>query len=326
MIYATLLLLMGVSNDAEATLKATLAQAELLQPANPRMVDEALISLAQFLKQRGRYREAEPLYIRSSELAQSAEETAWSFLRLGALYHVELHFDQAEAATRRAVTLFRTLSGDATLEFAYATANLAAVLADQGEYARAEPVLRRALYLVRKLAPGHTSMLAQIQENLGLVYLRQGDFRNAEALLRDVLATFEAIDDPAQACTLAALAELAIAERRWVEANAWIRRAYELTVATRGERHPWLVGILHLKGLVEAQAGNPLQAAADMKQSIDLLESLAGPDSSTLPVVLIDYAVLLRHAGRKREAKTALERARYIERNFSRPLRKFTNR
>lgn len=315
MIYAALFLLMGVSNDAEATLKATLAQAESLQPANHRAVDDALISLAQFLQERGRYREAEPLYIRSNELAQTAADTAWSLLRLGAIYHAELHFDQAEEATRRAVTLFQTLSGDATLEYAYATANLAAVLADQGENARAEPVLRRALYLIRKQAPGNTGLLAQIEENLGLVYLRQGEFRKAEPLLRDVLATFEATDDPAQACTLAALAELAIAERRWVEADAWIRRAYELTVTKQGEMHPWLVGILHLKALVEAQAGDSRQAAADMKQSINLLEALAGPESPSLGAVLVDYAALLRHAGRKREAKAALQRARGIQRS-----------
>ncbi len=313
---------MGVSNDAEATLKATLTQAESAQPANPRLVDEALIRLAQFLQQCGRYREAEPLYIRSNELAQTAEEVAWSFLRLGAIYHAELQFDRAEAATRRAVALFQTLSGDATLEYAYATANLAAVLADLGENARAEPVLRRALYLIRKHAPGDTGLSAHIEENLGLVYLRQREFRKAEFLLREVLATLAATNDPAQACTLAALAELAIAEHRWVEANAWIRQAHELTVATQGERHPWLVGILHLKALVEAQMGDPRQAAADMKQSIDLLGSLAGPDSPTLSVLLVDYAGLLRHAGRKREAKAAFERSRVIGRNSASSLSK----
>lgn len=317
MICAALILCINISSNQEAALKAALAQAESAQPANPQQVDDALIDLAQFLQQRGRYREAEPLYVRSNNINQSthgphSQAAARSLLRLGTVYHAEFRFDEAEFLTRQAADILRTLAGPESLDYACAMANLAAVFGARGENARAEPTLRRALYLIRKNVPENDPILASLEANLGLIYLRQGEFRRAEPLLRAVLAKFEASGDPAQASTLAALAELSIAEHRWVEADTQIRRAYQLTVSLLGEDHPSLVGILHLKALVEAQSGDARYAAADMKRSIDLMEAFAGPESRTLATLLDDYALFLRHLGRKTEAKAALRRAKSI--------------
>ena len=215
--------------------------------------------------------------------------------------------------TRRAAGIFETLAGPVGLDYAYAIANLAAVLADQGENARAQPVLRRAIFLIEKLDKMSPALLA-LEANLGLVYLRQGDSRKAETLLTGVLAAFESTGDPAQAGTLAALAELSIAEGRWIDADSQIRRAYQLAVARQGETHPSLFGILHLKAIVEAHSGDPRYAVSDMKRAIDLLEALAGPSSPTLAPFLDEYAAFLRQAKQRGAAKATLRRARAIRR------------
>ena len=336
MICAALLLYINFSSNPvfsneEAALKAALAQAESAHPANLQRVDDALVGLAQFLQQRGRYREAEPLFVRSNDLNQEAhgsnsEAAARSLLRLGTVYHAELRFDEAERTTRQAAGILKTVAGPESLDYACAMANLGAVLADKGENARAEPVLRSALYVIRKNVPANDPMVPSLEANLGLIYLRQGEFRKAEPLLRGVLAAFEATGNPAQASTLAALAELSIAERRWLEADTRIRQAYRLTVSLQGDNHPLLVGILHLRALVEAQLGDARSAAGDMKRSIDLLEALAGPESRTLATLLDDYGLFLRQLGRKTEAKAALRRAKSIRQEIRNSNRAYTSK
>ena len=68
MIHATLLLLLAAappdSNGHEAVLHATVEQAESARPTDASRVDAAIVALAQFLQDGGRYREAEPLYVR----------------------------------------------------------------------------------------------------------------------------------------------------------------------------------------------------------------------------------------------------------------------
>ena len=288
----------------EATLKSAIAQAE--SDHQPDRLDHALLELAQYLEARGRYREAEPLYARSKDINQSAHgehsiEAATGLLRLGTVYHAEFRYKEAEAVTRQAAAILESLAGPDSLEFSITSANLATMLADQGQFDRAEPVLRRALYIIRKHVPATDPAIFEVEASLGLVYLRQGELYKAEPLLQ---ASFER---SASSSALAALAELYIAQRRWPEAEARIRQASNLS-----PEDPCLAGILHLRAVVEAHLGDHRQASADMKRSIELLESIAGPESLALAPLLDDYVLFLRHSGRKREASAAFRRAKAI--------------
>ncbi|HEY3743198.1 MAG TPA: tetratricopeptide repeat protein [Bryobacteraceae bacterium] len=279
--------------------------------ADPRALDAALLKLAAYLEDHGRYREAEPLYLRSRAINEtlygpSSIEAARSLLRLGAIYHAEFQNEAAEAAARHALELFQTLTGPSSEEVACASANLAVILADEGQPARAEPTLRRALFLLRQ----HSSdrgYVAIVEENLAMVYLRQGELIQARPLLEDVLRR-----DPSHATAWAALAELSIAERHWPEAAEYIEKAYRLVEERFGKDHPWMIGILHLRSAIEAHSDDWRQAALDMKNSIELLESTGGPNSTRLAIFLDDEALILRHLGRHAGAKAARKRAREI--------------
>ena len=275
---------------------------------------------AEFLQQHGHYREAEPIYLRSTGLAlaihgPNSRPYALGLMHLGSLYHSELKLDLAESTTRRAAAILVELDGPDGLDCAYANANLATILAAQGENARAEPVLRRAIYLIEN----HGQHAPALQVNLGLIYLRQGEFRKAEPLLQAALANSN--DDLGRAHALAALAELAVAERRWSEADDQIQQAYQLTIALEGEDYSRLAGILHLRGVVETHSGDSSSAVADLKQALGFLETLAGSDSPSLLPVLSDYATALHKAKRKTEAKLVLQRARQIHRSFPKGTR-----
>jgi tetratricopeptide (TPR) repeat protein len=307
----------------EAVLKLSIERAEAERPANLHHLDSALLDLAGFFNDRGRYREAEPLYLRSCSINEklygpSSLETARSLARLGALLHAELRFDEAEVASRKAAEMIQSLSGPDSIDSAYAMANLAVALADQGRYARAEPTLRRSLFLIRRSIPEpDAKAVAVIEENLAMVYLRQGEFLNAEPLLEDAVRTFgslKPVDSLAHANACAGLAELLVAERRWTEAAALIEQAYRVALASQNEDHPWLAGILHIKASVEAHSGNLREAALDMKRCIELLETRAGPQSARLADMLDDDAVILRRLGRSPEARADRTRAKAIRR------------
>lgn len=292
----------------EAMLRFAVEHAEA---GDPRVLDGALLELAMFLQERGRYREAEPLYLRSRTINETlygptSLETAQSLLRLGAIYHAELQNEAAEAATRRAVELFETLTGPSSVAVACASANLAVILADEGQPARAEPTLRRALFLIRQHSP-LGPVEAVIEENLAMVYLRQGEPAQARPLLEDVLRK-----GPPDPTTLAALAELSIAEHRWTEASEYVQKAYRLVDEQLGSNHPWMIGILHLRAAIEMHSGDWRQAAIDMEKSIELLDGTAGSGSSRLAIFLDDQAQILRRLGRRAEAKAAHRRAREI--------------
>jgi len=305
MIHATLFLLFIASPQdlqrREAQLKADLSSAA---------TDETVLALAQFLRERGRYREAEPLYVRSTGIneevhGKSSVEAAGSWMRLGALYQAEFKLDLAEAAARKAVLLFETLTGTESLDYAYASANLAAALAGQGQFARAEPLLRRAVFLVRQHVPEFDPAVSCLEANLGMVYLREGEFRKAEPLLRGVLARVDEADESGRASALAALAELSIAEGRWEEAEAEIRKAYRVL----GDS----AGVLRLKAAVETHSGDLRQAAVDLSRSIELFESAGGSQSPALAAVLSEYAKVLHRLRRNGEAKAARRRAKAIQ-------------
>jgi len=273
MIRATLFLLFIASpqewQHREAGLTADLMKAESAHPENAVAVDEAVLALAQFLQERGRYREAEPLYVRSTGIneavyGRTSIEAAGSWMRLGALYQAEFKLELAEATARKAVPLFEALTGAESLYYAYASANLAAALAGQGQFARAEPLLRRAVFLVRQHVPKSDRAVACLEANLGMIYLREGEFRKAEPLLRGVLARVDESNESGKAAAMAALAELSIAEGRWEEADAEIRKANRIL----GESP----GVLRLKAAVETHAGDLRQAAVDLSRSIEFLD------------------------------------------------------
>ena len=301
-------------DQEESGLRSALTRAESEQPVNPQAIDQALVDLAGFLSQHGRYREAEPLYVRSSDITRSTHgptsaAAALSLLRLGAIYHAQLRFEQAETLTRRAADLLQQLAGPDSVAYAYAMANLATILAEQGENARAEPVLRRALFLIQK---HHDRVMPTLEANLGLIYLRQGEPQKAAPLLQSAYDAFESAQNPARASALAALAELAVVQHRWLDADAQIRQACKLTIEMFGEDHPWLVGMLHLRAQVKAHAGDPRSAASDMKRSVELMESLPGHDAPTLARLLEEYAAVLRQAKKRNEAKLVLRQAKAL--------------
>jgi tetratricopeptide (TPR) repeat protein len=314
MIHATLLLSLVLDlPHREAALKAAVAQSET---ASPSRLDQALVTLAEFLQERGRYAEAEPLYIRSASLNETSHgskslEAASSWLRLGILYHLELRLALAESSARKAMDVFEALEGPDSLHYAYASANLAVALADQGQPARAEPLLRRALFLVQKHLPPENPAIASLEANLGIVYLREGELHKAEPLLQDVLA--KAGSDADRSSALAALAELSIARGRWPEAGVQIRDAYRLALKSEDDNHPALLGILRLKAAVEQHEGDLRQAAVDLGHSMVLTEAIAGPDSPTLKAMLTEFADILHRLGRHSEARAARRRAKAIK-------------
>ncbi|MDQ2888143.1 MAG: tetratricopeptide repeat protein [Chloroflexota bacterium] len=114
-----------------------------------------------YLDDRGRYREAEPLYqralaIREQQLGALHPSTATSLGNLAALYRAQGKYEQAEPLYQRALTIREQQLGAQHPNTATSLNNLALLYQDQGKYEQAEPLLQRALSICELLlGPDH---------------------------------------------------------------------------------------------------------------------------------------------------------------------------
>src|SRR5450755_2601649 len=149
-----------------------------------------------YLKQRGRYREVEPLYQRG--LAIDTEvygpehpDVATALNNLASLYHDQGKYELAEPLLQRALAIYEQQLGALHPDTATSLNNLASLYRAQGKYAEAEPLCQRALAIFRQQLGPHHPFIATSLNNLALLYYAQGKYEQAEPLLQRALAILE---------------------------------------------------------------------------------------------------------------------------------------
>ena len=90
----------------------------------------------------------------------------------------------AEAATREAIQIFRSLLGEDHPSYASSLNDLGTLYQDRGDYRRAEPLFRRSLEIYKKALGEDHPFYADGLNNLGTLFRAAGDYRRAEPLLR----------------------------------------------------------------------------------------------------------------------------------------------
>ncbi|MDQ2887901.1 MAG: tetratricopeptide repeat protein, partial [Chloroflexota bacterium] len=114
-----------------------------------------------YLKQRGRYREVEPLYqqglaIDTEVYGPEHPEVATDLNNLAALYRAQGKYEQAESLYQRALVIREQQLGAQHSDTATSLNNLAGLYRAQGKYEQAEPLYQRALAIVEQvLGPDH---------------------------------------------------------------------------------------------------------------------------------------------------------------------------
>lgn len=185
----------GQPRRAEAVLVRALELQHRVLGSRHGALEDTLLSLADSLREQGRYEEAMERYREAVELDAF-------------LHGSEDHQDRA--------TLFN---------------NLAVTLGLAGETAEARELFGRTLEIRRRLLGEAHPHVAQTQYSLAVLLAEVGDLREAEALLRQAEAALDGIlpqDHPARAYSWVALAQVAAQQGRWSDAERRLAPALDL--------------------------------------------------------------------------------------------------
>jgi len=156
----------------------------------------SLNNLAELLRTKGEYDEAEPLYrqtlaIHKQVLGEWHPDTATSLNNLALLLQDKGEYDEAESLHRQALAIDEQVLGKQHSSTARDLNNLAGLLKTKGKYDQAEPLHRQALEISEQvLGEWHPSTATFLNNLAGLLY-NQGNYNAAEPLLRQALEILE---------------------------------------------------------------------------------------------------------------------------------------
>lgn len=235
-----------------------------------RLTSRDLTVQADCYREKGRYAEAEPLYLKAlaiqeKRLGPENAEVAVTLNHLAMLYSFWGKFTESETLQKRSLAIKEKVLKPEDVSVARSLNNLARLYHDQGRDAEAEPLYQKALAIKEKtLGP----------KDEGLVI------------------------------TLNGLADLYRSQERYAEAELLYERA--LAITSNDLDRAW--GLNGLAGLRKIQ-GKPEEAFDLYQRALTIRETNLGPTHPDVARSHHDLAVLYYNQGRYKEAEPLLRRA-----------------
>lgn len=278
--------------------------------------------VAQYLLlQRGRYREAEPLFqqalrIRELILGSDHPDVARILNSLAALNALQARYREAESLYQRALHIREHALRSDHPDVARLLNNLAELSLAQGNYAEAEPLYQRALHIFEQaLGPDHF-LVATLLSNLARLFQLQSNYAEAEPLYRRALYILEQVlgpDHSLVAEVLTNLAHLSQLQSNCAEAELLYRRALHIWEQALGPDHPDLARALGGLGELSHTQGKFVEAEALYQRAWSVFEQALGPDHPSVACMLHNLANLFRDQERYAEAEVLYLRALRIQ-------------
>ncbi len=250
---------------------------------------DSLDGLARAYKIRGRYSEAEPLYVEALEISKAElgdrhPSTASSLNNLALLYYSQGRYVEAEPLFVEALEISKTELGDRHPSTAGNLNNLAELYRLQGRYVEAEPLLVEALKISKtELGDRHPSTALSLN-NLAGLYESQGRYVEAEPLYVEALEISKTeLGDrhPSTALSLNNLALLYESQGRYVEAEPLYVEALEIRKTELGDRHPDTATSLFNLAVLYHQTNRQQQALSLIQQALDIYIPILGSNHPT---------------------------------------------
>ncbi len=284
-----------------------------------------LNSAANYLRNRARYAEAEPLYERSliileKTLGDEHPTVAAALNNLATLYSDQRRLAEAELLYERSFKILEKALGDEHPDVANALNNLAILYRDQGRVAEAEPLYERSLKIREKaLGKEHPAVAASLN-NLAILYRDQGRVAEAEPLYERSLKIREKAlgkEHPIVASSLNNLAILYRDQGRLTEAEPLYERSLKIFEKALGDQHPDIATTLHNLASLYADQGRAGEAEPLFERSLAIQEKAFGPEHPSVATSLDNLAKLYVDQGRYREAERIYQRSLVILENTS---------
>jgi tetratricopeptide (TPR) repeat protein len=287
-----------------------------------------LLMMGWYLKDRIRYKEAEPLVERALEISRTwdlsppgGQSEVLSHARitiaqmltvLAGIYDASGKYAQAEPLYQQAFALYEKYLGPEHSYTARSVNNLAGLYNMQGRYAEAELLYQQALAIREKtLAPEHLDIASSLN-NLAYCYEDQGKYVEAEMLIKRALVIYEQLsgpDHPDTANSVNNLAELSCQQGKYTEAEPLYRRAQSIYEQHLGFDHPDTANVLNNLAALYCEQKKYLEAESLLRQALTICEQRLGPDHPNTANSLYNLARLYDRQERAIEANSLYERA-----------------
>lgn len=286
----------------------------------PEHVDTAKIlnSLGYLYYLRGKYAQAEPIYLRAITIIEPIPQQELSEnvnalhnlerlnYNLGRLYFAQGKYALAEPRYLRALSIVETFS---IYDYPQATRvlnNLGRLYQAQGKYSRAEELYLRALAITEQNPEVNLLNTAHILNNLARLYRTQENYDEAEKLYLRALAIRETDlgpDHPDIALTLNNLGHLYLTLDKHAQAEDLFLRALVIDEAVLGPEHPETATTLcNLAQLYYTQ--EKYQSAEKYyRRALAIREAALGHEHPSIANILTHLALLFCAQARYAEAE-----------------------
>ena len=266
---------------------------------------------AHYLREHGRYAQAEPLYqralcLRERVLGPRHPEVACSLTELGVIFWQQGRYAEAEPLLQGALHIWRHASSQYQLEIARPLNSLAILSWHQGNYLEAERLFHQAFRIREQvLGPNHP-LVATPLNNLADLYLEWGKEREAEPLYQHTLHIWEqslGSDHPWVAEPLHGLANLCRDQGKEREAEQLYQRAWHIREHHLGQHHPETVQLLYDLALLRRGQGRGNEAFSLVEQACSIYsQSLGETHPQTVAAHTLSAQLLQEQVGEQKEA------------------------
>jgi tetratricopeptide (TPR) repeat protein len=224
-------------------------------------------------------------------------------------------YGQAETTFNHGLSRFRPPAPEDPVLISLQT-HLAELYLAEGRPADAEPMLRHTIEALRRIPQPDPIALGREYEDLAISCIMQQKYDEPEKLLRQSQALMETALGPMNPKLISGLfayAALLLSQHKYTEAVAPAERAWNiLCTTTLPVAKPDMVAGYSGLSTVYFRAGRTEESASYARGAVELAESTLGPNHPAVARCLSNYAYILKHSGRKNEAKVVEKRAEEI--------------
>jgi eukaryotic-like serine/threonine-protein kinase len=306
----------GRFEEADSAYRQVIALAERAAPEHA-ILRRAYTSLADVLRERGRYAEADSISHRALELIERLlgsdhPDVADELTGLAIAQAEQGRPAPAETLFRRVLRIRERTLGESHPATGRAVNNLASSLFEQGKLAQAETLYRRGLAIDSQAYGNDHGQVAMDLYNIANVEGAKGNPEQAIALYRRALAMWErnlGPEHPYVAAGLTSLANVLGAQGRHRETLPLLERALAIREKTLAPDHPFLATTYNELGVAARRAGRYDDAERHLRRALEMRQRILEPNSYYIAVTLGALADLDRARGRPREAEGLYRRA-----------------
>ena len=301
---------LGRFAEEEALLRSAAASLSRLHSPPTEKLADALGYLAESLRAQGRYREAEPLFLRALALGPTSRSTLLS--NLGGFYRDQNRYAEALWRLSQALRLEESREKPSRAELVSLWNNIAELYRFQGDTREAERFYGKAVAAAREVFGPDHSRLGTMLNQLAELYREQGRLLQAEPLYREALAVKTralGANHPDLAHTHEGLGRLLASAGRPREAEVELREALEIRITRLGTSHPdAAMAKIALAELLATQPGREVETGTWLDSAVVDLESSASAGRSRARALSL-RAGLRRARGDRIEARRDLSRS-----------------